>query len=80
MSGGGLIASVALVQLGVPIGMLGLLILGLGIFGHIQSPLTFSDLMDSVIGLTGAAICAAFGGQECILAPGSGDRQARWAK
>ncbi len=58
--GGGLIASVALVQVGVPIGMLGLLILGMGIFGHIRGPLKFSDLMDTVIGLTGAAIAATF--------------------
>jgi hypothetical protein len=58
--GGGLIASVALVEVGVPIGILGLLMLGTGIVGHIQSPLTFSDVMDTVIGLTGAAIAATF--------------------
>ena len=58
--GGGLVASVVFVEVGVPIGILGLLTLGIGILGHVQSPLTFSDVMDTVIGLTGASIAATF--------------------
>jgi len=58
--GGGLIASVVFVPVGVTIGVLGLLILGGGVFAHIQSPLKFSELMDAVVGLAGAAIALTF--------------------
>lgn len=54
--GGALVVSVVFFAAGIAIGVLGLLILGAGIFGHIMSPLTFSELMDTVIGLSGAAI------------------------
>jgi hypothetical protein len=55
-----LTATVALLPVGVVIGVLGLLILGGGIFAHIQGPVRFSDLADSVIGLAGAAIGLTF--------------------
>ena len=58
--GGGLIASVVFVPAGVTIGVLGLLVLGGGVFAHIRSPLTFRDLMDTVISMSGAAIAATF--------------------
>jgi hypothetical protein len=58
--GGGLIASVVFIPVGVTLGVLGLLILGGGVFAHIQSPLKFSELMDAVVGLAGAAIALTF--------------------
>lgn len=58
--GGGLVASVVFIPVGVTIGVLGLLILAGGVFAHIQSPLKFSELMDAVVGLAGAAIALTF--------------------
>ena len=52
--------SVVFLPAGIAIGLLGVLILGAGVFGHILSPLGFSDLMDAVIGLAGAAIAMTF--------------------
>src|SRR5689334_2044225 len=54
--GAALAATVAFLPVGVVIGLLGLLIMGGGIFAHIQSPVKFQDLADAVIGLAGAAI------------------------
>ena len=54
--GAALFMSVVFLPAGIAIGALGVLILGAGIFAHILSPLTFADLMDAVIGLSGAAI------------------------
>jgi hypothetical protein len=54
--GAALVVSIVFVPAGLAIGVLGLLILGAGIFAHIMSPLTFSELMDAMIGLSGAAI------------------------
>ncbi len=54
--GAALVVSIVFVPAGLAIGVLGILILGAGIFAHIMSPLTFSDLMDAVVGLSGAAI------------------------
>jgi hypothetical protein len=54
--GAALVVSIVFVPAGLAIGALGILILGAGIFAHIMSPLTFSDLMDTMIGLSGAAI------------------------
>jgi hypothetical protein len=51
-----LVVSVVFLPAGIAIGVLGALILGAGVFAHILSPLTFTDLMDAVIGLSGAAI------------------------
>jgi len=48
--------TVVFLSAGIAIGVLGVLILGTGVFAHILSPLTFGDLMDAVIGLSGAAI------------------------
>jgi hypothetical protein len=54
--GAALVVSIVFLPAGIAIGILGVLILGVGIFAHIMSPLTFSDLMDAIIGLSGAAI------------------------
>ena len=54
--GAALVVSVVFLPAGIAIGVLGVLILGAGIFAHITSPLTFADLMDAMIGLSGAAI------------------------
>ena len=54
--GAALVVSIVFLPAGIAIGGLGILVFGGGIFGHIMRPLTFSDLMDTVIGLSGAAI------------------------
>jgi len=56
LMGGALVASVVFLPAGIALIVLGVLILGGGIFAHITSPLKFADLMDAVIGLSGAAI------------------------
>ena len=58
--GAGLVVSVVFLPAGIAIGVLGVLIFGAGLFAHILSPLTFADLMDAVIGLSGAAITLTF--------------------
>jgi hypothetical protein len=58
--GGALVMSIVLLPAGIAIGALGLLVLGAGVFAHITSPLTFTDLMDAVVGLSGAAITLTF--------------------
>jgi hypothetical protein len=58
--GGGLVMSIVFLPAGIAIGVLGVLLLGAGVFAHITSPLRFSDLMDAVIGLSGAAIALTF--------------------
>jgi hypothetical protein len=58
--GAALIVSVVFLPAGIAISALGVLIFGAGVFGHILSPLTFADLMDAVIGLSGAAITLTF--------------------
>jgi|SRR5687768_10696223 len=52
--------SIVFLPAGIAIGVLGILILGAGIFAHIMSPLTFTDLMDAVVGLSGAAVTLTF--------------------
>jgi hypothetical protein len=52
--------SIVFLPAGIAIGVLGILILGAGIFAHIMSPVTFSDLMDTMVGLSGAAITLTF--------------------
>jgi membrane-bound ClpP family serine protease len=54
--GAALVVSVVFLPAGIAIGVLGVLMFGAGVFAHITSPLTFADLMDAVIGLSGAAI------------------------
>ena len=58
--GGGLVFLVVFLPAGVAIAVLGVLLLGAGVFAHITSPLKFSDLMDAVVGLSGAAITLTF--------------------
>ena len=58
--GGALTVSIVFLPAGVAIGVLGLLLLGAGVFAHIMSPLRFADLMDAVVGLSGAAITLTF--------------------
>jgi len=55
-----LIATVAFLPVGVVIAFLGLLILGVGVFAHIQRPVKFADMADSVMALAGAAIALTF--------------------
>jgi hypothetical protein len=55
-----LLATVVFVPLGAVIGLLGLMLLGAGVVGHLQSPITFTDAMDAIVGLTGAAIAMTF--------------------
>ena len=54
--GAALVASVVFLPAGIAIGALGVVVLGWGAFGHILGPLTFADLMDTAIGLSGAAV------------------------
>lgn len=58
--GAALVVSIVFLPAGIAIGVLGILILGAGIFAHIMSPMTFSDLMDAIVGLSGAAITLTF--------------------
>lgn len=58
--GTALVVSMVFLPAGVTIAVLGFLILAAGIFGHIMSPLTFADLMDTMVGLSGAAITLTF--------------------
>ena len=52
--------TVALLPVAVTLGLLGLFIFGAGVWGHIAGPLKLTDLMDTVIGLAGAAIGLTF--------------------
>ena len=54
------VATVALLPVGLVIGLLGLLIFGGGVFGHIRSPLKLKDLMETIVGLAAAAIGMTF--------------------
>ena len=56
VAGGALVASVAFAPLGLVIGLLGVMLLSAGVAAHIPSPVTFTDAMDVVVGLAGAAI------------------------
>jgi hypothetical protein len=60
VAGLGLVLTVALLPVGLVVGLLGLFIFGAGVFGHIRSPLKFKDLMETVVGLAGAAIGMTF--------------------
>jgi hypothetical protein len=59
-AGLGLVFTVALLPVGLVVGLLGLFIFGAGLFGHIRSPLKFKDFMDTIVGLAGAAIGLTF--------------------
>jgi hypothetical protein len=56
----GIAFTVALLPVGVVVGLLGLFIFGGGVFGHIRSPLTVNDLLGAVVSLAGAAIGMTF--------------------
>ena len=60
VAGLGLALTVALLPVGLVVGLLGLFIFGAGAYGHIRSPLRFNDLMDTIVGLAGAAIALTF--------------------
>ena len=55
-AGLGLVLKVALLPVGVAIGLLGMLILTGGVVGHIRRPLKPRALMDAVVGLAAAAV------------------------
>lgn len=59
-AGAAIAASVSLLPVGVVVGLLGLLILGGGVFAHIQSPVTFRDMLGTVVSLAGMAISMTF--------------------
>ena len=59
-TGLGLALSVVFLPVGTVIGLLGLFILGGGVFAHIQRPLKLRNLLDAVVGLAGAAIALTF--------------------
>jgi hypothetical protein len=54
--GAALVVSIVFLPAGIAIGTLGVLLFGAGIFAHIMSPLSVSDLMDAIVGLSGAAV------------------------
>jgi hypothetical protein len=54
--GVGLLFTVALLPVGVVVGLLGLFVFGAGVLGHIASPLRFKELMETIVSLTGMAI------------------------
>ena len=56
----GLALSVALLPVGIVVGLIGLFILVAGVFGHINSPLKFKDLMETIVSLAGMAIGMTF--------------------
>src|SRR5438046_6165919 len=58
--GVGLALTVALLPVGVVIGLLGLFIFGAGVMGHISSPLKFKDLLETIVSLAGMAIGLTF--------------------
>jgi hypothetical protein len=56
----GFLLTVAMLPIGVVVVLLGLLIFGAGLFGHIRSPLGFKDLLETIVGLASAAIGMTF--------------------
>lgn len=58
--GAAFVVSIVFLPVGLATGILGVLILGAGLFAHIMSPLTFADLMDTVVGLSVPAIGLTF--------------------
>jgi hypothetical protein len=51
-----LVFTVALLPVGLVVGLLGLSIFGAGVFGHVRSPLKFNELMGTIVSLAGMAI------------------------
>jgi hypothetical protein len=58
--GVGLVLTVALLPVGVVVGLLGLFIFAAGVIGHIDSPLKFKDLLETIVSLAGMAIGMTF--------------------
>jgi len=58
--GVGLMFTVALLPVGVVLGLLGLFVFCAGALGHIGSPLRFKELMDTIVSLAGMAIGMTF--------------------
>lgn len=58
--GGMFVMSMVFLPAGIAIGALGAALLGAGVFAHITSPLKFADLLDAIVGLSGAAITLTF--------------------
>lgn len=58
--GAALIATIVLVPLGSVLGLVGVMLFASGAFAHIRGPLKFSNLLDTIVGLTGAAIAMTF--------------------
>ena len=56
-----LVASIVWIPAGVVIGIVGLVALAGGIWAHIANPLNITDLADSLVKMTGAAIAITFG-------------------
>ena len=56
-----LVVSLVWMPAGIVIGIVGVLVLLGGIWGHITNPLNLEDLADSMVKLTGAAIALTFG-------------------
>ena len=65
-----MIASVALIPVGIVFAALGCMLLGVGIFAHIGSPFKLTDLLDAIVGLTGAAIALTFSLAVAAMAAG----------
>jgi hypothetical protein len=59
-AGVGLVFTVAMLPVGVVVGLLGLLIFGAGVYGHISRPLKMKDLMETIVSLAGMAIGLTF--------------------
>jgi hypothetical protein len=67
--------SVVLLPLASVVGLIGLMLLGLmllggGLFAHIRSPLTFHELLDDIVLLAGAAIAGTFALTVIVTAAG----------
>jgi hypothetical protein len=65
-----LIASVVVIPVGIVFVVLGLMLLGVGVFAHIASPFKLNDLLDTIVGLTGAAIATTFSLMVAAIAAG----------
>jgi predicted CXXCH cytochrome family protein len=59
-AGLGLVYTVALLPVGLVVGLLGLFIFVAGVFGHIRSPLKPNDLMETIVSLAGMAVGLTF--------------------
>ena len=65
-----LIATVVVIPVGTVLVVLGLMLVGVGVFAHIASPFKLNDLLDAIVGLTGAAIAMTFSLMVAAMAAG----------